>query len=75
LSDVMPSEKAKENKQLAAPCAACGKQLSTELLTGVVVGRGRERRIVAVCDACRTSGWTPGREAIANKVPGGGEEP
>ena len=55
----MPSEKAKENKQLVAPCAACGKQLSTELLTGVVVGRGRDRRIVAVCAACRDKGWTP----------------
>ena len=55
----MPSEKAKENKKLVAVCAACGKQFSTELLTGVVVGRGRDRRIVPVCDACRAQGWTP----------------
>jgi hypothetical protein len=55
----MPSERAKENKQLVAACAACGKQLSTEVLTGIVVGRGRDRRIVPVCDACRSAGWTP----------------
>ena len=55
----MPSEKAKENKQLVAACAGCGKQLSTEMLTGVVVGSGRERRIVPVCDACGAKGWTP----------------
>ena len=55
----MPSERAKENKQLIAACAACGKELSTELLTGVVVGSGRDRRIVPVCDACRAAGWTP----------------
>jgi len=55
----MPSQKAKENKQLVAACAACGTQLSTELLTGVVVGTGRQRRIVPVCDACRAKGWQP----------------
>ena len=55
----MPSEKAKENKQLTASCAACGKQLSTELLIGVVCGSGRGRRIVPVCDPCRAKGWTP----------------
>jgi hypothetical protein len=55
----MPSEKAKENKQLVAACAACGKQFSAELLTGLVCGSGRQRRIVPVCDACLASGWTP----------------
>jgi len=55
----MPSEKAKENKQLVAACAACGKQMSTEMLTGVVVGVGRNRRIVPVCDPCRAKGWKP----------------
>jgi hypothetical protein len=58
----MPSEKAKENKQLVAACAACGKQVSTEMLTGVVVGAGRARRIVPVCDACRAAGWSPPAE-------------
>ena len=55
----MPSEKAKENKQLVAACAGCGKQLSTEILTGVVFGTGRQRRIVPLCDACKAKGWTP----------------
>ena len=55
----MPSERAKENKQLVAACAACGKQFSTELLTGVVAGSGRNRRIVPVCEPCRATGWSP----------------
>jgi hypothetical protein len=55
----MPSERAKENKQLIATCAGCGKQISTELLTGVVVGTGRGRRIVPVCEPCREKGWSP----------------
>ena len=55
----MPSERAKENKQLVAACAACGKQFSTEMLTGVVCGTGRNRRIVPVCDPCRATGWSP----------------
>lgn len=55
----MPSERAKGNKQLAATCAGCGKQMSAELLTGLVVGSGRRRRIVAVCQPCRDNGWTP----------------
>ena len=55
----MPSEKAKENKQLTAACAGCGKQVSTELLIGRVIGRGRDRRIVPVCDACAAKGYTP----------------
>ncbi len=59
----MPSEKAKANKQLVATCAGCGKQLSTELLTGLVVGTGRSRRIVPVCDPCRAKGWNPDTKA------------
>jgi hypothetical protein len=55
----MPSLKAMENKQLIAACAACGAQLSPELLTGIVVGAGRTRRIVPVCDACLAKGWSP----------------
>lgn len=48
----MPSEKAKENKTLTSSCAICGKDFSTELLRGRVVGVGRHRRIVPVCEAC-----------------------
>ena len=60
---LMPSEKAKENKQLTAACAGCGAQVSTELLTGRVIGRGRDRRIVPVCDKCAAKGWTPPSDA------------
>ena len=55
----MPSQKAIENPRLVAPCAACGKSVSTELLAGLTVGAGRQRRIVPVCEACRAKGWTP----------------
>jgi hypothetical protein len=55
----MAGEKAKENKRLTAKCAGCGKELSVELLTGVVVGTARRRHIVPVCDACREKGWSP----------------
>jgi uncharacterized protein with PIN domain len=56
----MPSEKAKENKTLAAPCKACGRVLSTELLQGVILeAEGRRRTILSVCDECRAKGWRP----------------
>ena len=55
----MPSEKAKENKKLVASCAACGKTLSTELLTGLVVGVPPKRQLVAVCQPCLDAGWLP----------------
>ena len=55
----MPSERAKENKQLVAACAACGKEFSTEMLNGIVVGSGRDRRIVPLCDPCHAKGWSP----------------
>jgi hypothetical protein len=55
----MPSEKAKENKTLISDCAGCGKPFSTEMLRGVVSGRGRQRTIVALCDPCAAKGWPP----------------
>jgi len=48
----MPSEKAKENKTLTSVCEVCGKDFSTELLRGRVVGVGRHRRIVPACESC-----------------------
>lgn len=53
----MAGEKAKENKKLVAKCAACDKELSVELLTGVVQGTGRGRFIAAVCGPCLDKGW------------------
>ena len=55
----MPSERAKENKTLTASCASCGKVVSTEMLTGVVVGKGRDVKLTAVCQPCLDKGWTP----------------
>lgn len=55
----MPSERAKENKQLMATCAGCGKELSPESLNGIVTGAGRNRKIIPVCDPCRQKGWLP----------------
>lgn len=55
----MPSERAKENKTLTAPCASCGKTFSTEMLSGVMVGYGRTANLVAVCEGCVAKGWKP----------------
>lgn len=59
----MAGEKAKENKTLVARCEACGKVQSVELMTALVVGRGRGRRLANVCDTCREAGWTPAQES------------
>lgn len=64
----MAGEKAKENKRLTAACAACGKQMSVELLTGKMVGEGPQRRIVAVCQPCLDKGWDA--EAAASPAAG-----
>ena len=55
----MPSEKAKENKLLVSECRACGKTVSVELLTGMIVHNGRRREIVPVCNDCTAKGWQP----------------
>ncbi len=55
----MPSEKAKENKTLAAQCTACGKTVSAELIHGILVERNGKRATIAVCDECRHKGWQP----------------
>ncbi len=69
----MAGEKAKENKTLQAPCAACGKELSVELLRGTSVGSGRGRHIVAVCRPCLDKGWDP--KAPPPDVDSAAEEP
>lgn len=70
----MAGEKAKENKTLRAACAACGKDLSVELLRGVMVGKGRDRHIVAVCRPCIDKGWdahAPAPDAAAEEPAAG----
>lgn len=55
----MPSEKAKENKALAAICAACEKSFSTEVMVSLT-GRDNGRlRQYPVCVACADNGWRP----------------
>ncbi len=55
----MPSEKAKENKQLVALCAACQKVVSVELMTATILRRKGHAVSIPVCDDCRAKGWTP----------------
>lgn len=55
----MAGEKAKENKTLTATCGGCGKTMSTELLTGVLVGRAPHRQLVPACQPCLDRGWSP----------------
>ena len=55
----MPSEKAKENKNLVATCVACGKPVSTESMVSL---RGREDGVAkswSVCVLCANKGWRP----------------
>jgi hypothetical protein len=71
---LMPSEKAKENKTLTSSCAVCGKAFSTELLRGHVIGTGRHRSIVAVCDACidkpvKQESESPAAAEVADSTP------
>ena len=55
----MPSEKAKDNKALVAPCTACNKILSTELMVSLA-GRENDRlKQFAVCIICADGGWRP----------------
>ena len=58
-STSMPSEKAKDNKTLAAACVACGKSVSTENMVSL---RGRENgkyKQFDVCLVCANGGWRP----------------
>lgn len=61
----MAGEKAKENKTLTARCEGCGTNMSTELLSGIVVGNRPNQRIVPVCRACVERGWNPKDAAVA----------
>jgi hypothetical protein len=52
----------------------CGKAFSTELLRGHVIGTGRHRSIVAVCDACidkpvKQESESPAAAEVADSTP------
>ena len=68
----MANEKAKGNKTLVCACEGCGKEFSTELMTGKVVGADNERRIVPLCATCAPKGWPP---PPAEAQPEGEEQP
>jgi hypothetical protein len=55
----MPSDKAKENKALAATCRACGKSFSTEVMVALPGLEDGRRQQFPVCIACAQSGWRP----------------
>lgn len=67
----MAGEKAKENTKLVANCAACGKELSVELLTGMIQGSGRKRSSVPVCRPCLDQGWPAEKAKPPEPDPGG----
>ncbi len=55
----MPSEKAKENKALAATCVACQKAASTEVMVSLTGRENGRPKQYAVCVACADKGWRP----------------
>jgi hypothetical protein len=55
----MPSEKAKDNKALAAVCAACNKIQSTEEMVSLVGSVNGRPHYFAVCIPCADNGWRP----------------
>ena len=73
----MPSRGAIENKTLTAQCANpdCGKQQSTELMVGLVIGTAGRRRPVAICAACAEKGWQPPQNGGIEKSLDAGEAP
>ena len=55
----MPSEKAKDNKALAAVCVACEKSFSPEVMVALS-GRGEGgAKQYSVCIQCANGGWRP----------------
>ncbi|HUA32340.1 MAG TPA: hypothetical protein VMA09_01950 [Candidatus Binataceae bacterium] len=55
----MPSEKAKDNKNLVATCAACSKSVSTESAVALTGAEDNRRKQFVVCVACANGGWRP----------------
>ncbi len=67
----MPSEKAKENKALAATCVACGKTVSTESMVSLLGREQEQYKQFDVCVPCANAGWRPpGFEGIYTPRPG-----
>jgi hypothetical protein len=66
----MPSEKAKDNKALAATCVACNKAVSTESMVSLLGRENGKYRQFDVCLSCANGGWRPpGFEGIYTPRP------
>jgi hypothetical protein len=55
----MPSERAKDNKALAATCVACQKSCSPEVMVALNGREDGRPKQYAVCVACANGGWRP----------------
>jgi uncharacterized protein with PIN domain len=66
----MPSEKAKDNKALAATCVACNKAVSTESMVSLLGRENGKYKQFDVCLECANGGWRPpGFEGIYTARP------
>jgi len=66
----MPSEKAKDNKALAATCVACSKSVSTESMVSLLGRENGRYKQFTVCIPCADGGWRPpGFEGIFTPRP------
>lgn len=66
----MPSEKAKDNKSLAAICVACNKSVSTETMVSLLGRENGKYQRFNVCLPCANGGWRPpGFEGIYTPRP------
>jgi hypothetical protein len=66
----MPSEKAKDNKALAATCVACDKAVSTESMVSLLGRENAKYKQFNVCLVCANGGWRPpGFEGIYTPRP------
>ncbi|MFZ1120609.1 MAG: hypothetical protein WB580_08620 [Candidatus Binataceae bacterium] len=66
----MPSEKAKDNKALAATCVACAKAVSTESMVSLLGRENGKYKQFDVCLVCANGGWRPpGFEGIYTPRP------
>jgi hypothetical protein len=59
----MPSEKAKDNKALAATCVACGKAVSTESMVSLLGRENGKYKQFNVCLVCANGGRPDSRES------------
>ena len=70
VGEKMPSEKAKDNKALAAICVACNKAVSTETMVSLLGRDNGKYQQFKVCLPCANGGWRPpGFEGIYTPRP------